>query len=64
MRDGSELERTWEKLLAASIVPLAVLGGLGAGMWMMRAGVAPARAVLPVGVAAFLIAVTMERVLP
>ena len=37
MRDGSELERTWEKILAASIVPLAVLGGLGAGMWMMRA---------------------------
>jgi hypothetical protein len=64
MRDGVRPERTWEKVLAASIVPLSVLGGLGAEMWMMRAGVAPAVAVLPVSVGAFLVAITMERILP
>ena len=64
MRDGSKLETTWERILAASIVPLAVLGGLGAGLWMIRSGVAPAETVLPVSIGAFLVAITMERVLP
>ncbi len=64
MRDGSELERTWQKALAVSVVPLAVLLGLGAAVWMMSAGSPPSRAVLPVTLAGFLLVATMERVLP
>lgn len=64
MREGSKHEKTWEKLLGASIVPVSVLGGLAAGVWMMRSGVAPAEAVLAVSLAAFLVAISMERVLP
>ncbi len=64
MRQGSELEKVWQKVLAASIVPLAVLGGLVATLSMIRAGMQPAQAVLPVSLAAFLLVAVMERILP
>ncbi len=64
MRDGSSLERTWQKVLSVSIVPLAVLVGLCAAVWMIRAGVSPAEAVFPVSLAGLLLVAILERILP
>ncbi len=64
MREGAATESGWQRALALSIVPLAVLLGLGAALWMMRAGVEPAQAILPVSIAAFLLVAVFERVLP
>jgi sterol desaturase/sphingolipid hydroxylase (fatty acid hydroxylase superfamily) len=64
MRDGTEVDRGWRKTLSLSIVPLAVLLGLGVSVWMMRAGVEPAKVVGPISIAAFLLVAVMERVLP
>jgi len=64
MRDGAQLEQTWQKALAVSIVPLSVLLGLGGALWMIQGGVEPAKAVLPVTIAGFLLVAVMERILP
>ncbi|MBJ18205.1 MAG: sterol desaturase family protein [bacterium] len=64
MRKGSDLERTWQKVLAVSILPLAVLSALVAALSMMKAGMQPAQVVLPISLAAFVLVALMERVLP
>lgn len=64
MRDGSNLDKAWQKILSVSIVPLAVLSGLAAAVWLMKAGVEPAQAVLPISLAGLLLVAIFERVLP
>jgi sterol desaturase/sphingolipid hydroxylase (fatty acid hydroxylase superfamily) len=64
MREGTELDRAWQKLLAATIVPGAVAMGLVAAWSMMQAGMAPAQTVLPITFAAFILVALGERVLP
>jgi sterol desaturase/sphingolipid hydroxylase (fatty acid hydroxylase superfamily) len=64
MRDGATTDDGWQRVLALSIVPLTVALGIATAVWRMRAGVEPATAVAPIGVAVFLLVALMERILP
>ncbi|MFO0689641.1 MAG: sterol desaturase family protein [Myxococcota bacterium] len=64
MRDGARLESTAEKILAAGAVPAAVVACLAIAEAMMRAGVAPATTVLPLGAGMLVVVALLERILP
>jgi len=64
MRDGTRLESTAEKILAATAVPAAVVACLAIAEAMMRAGVAPATTVLPLGAGMLVVVALLERILP
>ncbi len=56
-----ELART---VLAVSLVPVSVAGGVGAVLWAMDSGVAPEMVVFPISLASLLLVAIMERILP
>ncbi len=64
MRDGTKLDRTWQKILAATAVPGAVIGCVALANALMNTGVAPATTVLPIGLGMFLVVALLERILP
>jgi len=63
-RDGSTLERPWQKALAALAVPGAVVACLLLADALMDAGVRPATTVLPIAAGMLVVVALLERVLP
>lgn len=64
MRDGAPLDRTWQEVLAVSIVPASVAGGLYVAIWMMSADASPTAVLLPIGLGSLLLVAILERILP
>ncbi len=64
MRDGARLERTWEKIVSVALVPGTVVAGLSIAVFAMERGVAPAAPILPIALAALVVAGVFERILP
>jgi len=51
-------------ILAVSLVPAAVTGGVGAALWAINSGISPEMVVFPISLGSLLLVVIMERVLP
>ena len=51
-------------MLAVSLVPFSVVGGVGALLWAMNAGIDPGMAIFPITLANLLLVAVMERILP
>ena len=64
MREGTALDRPWQRLLAATIVPATVAAGIGATLLAIGAGVEPAAAIVPVALGALGVVALVERALP
>jgi sterol desaturase/sphingolipid hydroxylase (fatty acid hydroxylase superfamily) len=64
MREGSELERAWQKVLAAVLVPATVVTAVAIAWAAIESGVEPAGVLYPLVLCSFVLVATMERVLP
>jgi len=51
-------------MLAVSLVPFSVVGGVGALLWAMNAGIDPEMAIFPITLANLSLVAVMERILP
>lgn len=51
-------------ILAVSLVPASVAGGVWAALWAIDSGLAPEMVVFPISLASLLLVAVMERVLP
>jgi len=51
-------------VLAVSLVPASIAGGVGAALWAMGAGVDPEMVVFPISLASLTLVAVMERILP
>jgi sterol desaturase/sphingolipid hydroxylase (fatty acid hydroxylase superfamily) len=64
MRDGASLDRLWQKVLAVTVVPLAVVVCVTIALALMEAGWSPPTTVLPIGLGMLIVVATLERILP
>ena len=53
-----------QMVLAVSLVPASVAGGVGSLLWAMKAGIDPEMAIFPISLATLLLVAVMERILP
>ena len=51
-------------ILAISLVPTSVIGGIAALLWAMNAGIDPEMAIFPITLANLVLVAVMERILP
>ena len=51
-------------VLAVSLVPASVAGGVGSLLWAMNAGIDPEMAIFPISIVTLVLVAVMERILP
>ena len=51
-------------IIAVSLVPASVAGGIGAALWAMNRGIDPEMVIFPISLASLVLVAVMERILP